>query len=163
MPTPSIANSVALLVEARRTLGLSQGSLGELLGTSRRTGQRWETTGTKPSGDQWMKLAGHVQPHDPDLAAQIAAHAGGSLSPLAPSAAPITQGNPAGRAAPLPPEVVDSIVCAAAESMNVTPAAIRPALLAAFSRAQKIGLTVEEVTRVLTPVVESQGTGRSAS
>jgi hypothetical protein len=49
----------------------------------------------------------------------------------------------------LPPEVVDSVVCAAAETMSVMPGAIRPALLAAFTRAQKIGLTVEEVTKAL--------------
>ena len=45
--------------------------------------------------------------------------------------------------------VVDAIVCAAAEAIDVTPKAIRPALLAAFRRARVIGLGVDAVANAL--------------
>jgi len=140
--------AVTLLVAARRILGVSQGELGELLGSSRRTGQRWETTGTKPSDEQWLDLAARILPQDRQLATALALAGGGTIQALEATAA-ATTGAPVAAPAPLPPEVVDSIVCAAAETMNVTPGAIRPALVAAFSRAQRIGLSVEQVTRAL--------------
>jgi hypothetical protein len=56
----------------------------------------------------------------------------------------------------LPPAIpagvlVDSVVCAAAEAMQVAPQAIRPAVLAAFARARDAGLTTDAVVAVLTP------------
>ena len=58
MPTyVAMSNLVSLLIEARRVLFLSQGSFGELLGSSRRTGQRWEGSGSYPTRQQ---LAGGV-------------------------------------------------------------------------------------------------------
>jgi hypothetical protein len=177
------ANAVALLIEARRHLGLSQGSLGELLGSSRRTAQRWETTHTKPSDEQWQELARHIHPHDPSLASELALMGKSSLSALglekppppplpapqlpsphrglAPQPPPIVV-SPAQHPMPeLPPEVVDSVVCAAAEAMNVMPAGARPGLFAAFERAEKIGLTVSQVVRALRPFVPGSGVGRS--
>lgn len=140
---------VPLIIEARRLLMLSQGALGEKLGSSRRTGQRWES-GTVPSAGQLHTLAGLVYSHDATLAAQIASAGGTTLEALgivppppatldAPPAAPV-----------LPPEfLADTVVCAAAEAMNVTPGAIRPALLAAFRRARLVGLSLEAMEKAL--------------
>jgi hypothetical protein len=55
---------------------------------------------------------------------------------------------------PAPPQpalgsVVDSIVCAAAEAVDLSPGAIRPALVAAFARARELGLGVEAVEGAL--------------
>ena len=44
---------------------------------------------------------------------------------------------------------VDAVVCAAAEAMQVVPQNVRPALLAAFACARELGLTLEDVERVL--------------
>jgi hypothetical protein len=50
--------------------------------------------------------------------------------------------------------LVDSIVCAAAEAMGLPPQALRPALRAAFSRAEEIGISVQAVLGVLAPALE---------
>ncbi len=47
--------------------------------------------------------------------------------------------------APSSPAAADSVVCAAADAMNLPPRALRPALLAAFKRAHTLGLSVEAV------------------
>ncbi|MDP9001553.1 MAG: hypothetical protein M3O46_15745, partial [Myxococcota bacterium] len=39
--------------------------------------------------------------------------------------------------------LIDAVVCAAAEALDVSPRAVRPALLAAFARASELGLTLE--------------------
>jgi hypothetical protein len=43
--------------------------------------------------------------------------------------------------------MVDSIVCAAAEAMQTAPHVVRPALVAAFERANALGMTAAEVLR----------------
>jgi len=48
--------------------------------------------------------------------------------------------------------LVDSVVCAAAESASLLPQAIRPAILAAFVRAREGGLTIDGVIGVLAPI-----------
>jgi hypothetical protein len=45
--------------------------------------------------------------------------------------------------------MVDSIVCAAAEAMDVVPRQVRPALLAAFARARRLSLSTEVVEKAL--------------
>jgi hypothetical protein len=47
--------------------------------------------------------------------------------------------------------LVESIVCAAADTMQTPPAAVREVLRAAFARAHALGLTVEEVDAALSP------------
>jgi hypothetical protein len=135
----------AILYDARCTLGIgSQGALGELLGSSARSGQRWERRQASPSERQLRNLAALVFPKDRDLAAEIAAAAGTDLRGLG-------LGQPDG-----PPRLtldaahaVDLLVCAAADAMNVTPEAVRPALRAAFARARLVGLSVEAVEAAL--------------
>lgn len=142
---------IVLLIQARHLLGVSQGDLGEMIGSSRRTAQRWETTSTRPDPRHWCEIARRVHPLDPALAAKLAALGGSSLvelglaAPAAPQAdaqgaVASRSGSPAGAPSP---EAIDSIVAAAAE-------ALRPAILAAFARAQALGLTVESVVRGLT-------------
>jgi len=51
---------------------------------------------------------------------------------------------------PPPPDgIVDAVVCAAAEAMEMMPKEVRPGLLAAFGRAKEIGLTVDVIERAL--------------
>jgi hypothetical protein len=138
-----------LLFECRRALHVgSQGALGVLLGSSERTGQRWETGRSHPGHDALAHLATLVYPHDASLAAQVAAAMGTNLVALGiarPPAPPPPPPPP-----PLPAEdVVDAVVCAAAEAIDVTPREVRPALMAAFTRARRLGLSVVEVEKAL--------------
>jgi transcriptional regulator with XRE-family HTH domain len=140
-------HTAALLIQARRHLGVSQGKLGEMLGSSQRTGQRWEQQGHTPSLNQLYKLAGLIYPMDPVLAAEIAAQGGRSLEQLGlvlPPAPPPPPPPP-----PDPRHIVDTVVCAAAEAMQMMPQNIRPALAAAFRRARLAGLSVEVVDELL--------------
>lgn len=140
-----------LMDDARRVLQVSQNGLAEKLGVSRRTGQRW-SAGRGPYGMDLQNMARLVYPLDVTLAAEIAAAAGTTLEVLGvlppPSlAAPVLPAPPASVAPP--DRVVDAVVCAAAEAMQVMPQSVRPAVLAAFACARELGLTVEGVERVL--------------
>src|ERR1700722_2929288 len=143
---------VALLVEARRLLMLSQGELGEKLGASRRTGQRWGREGHGPWPEQLHALARLVHPHSPDLAASIAKEGGTTLEALGIGLPPPQPPPPPpAPALPDPVHIVDTVVCAAADAVQLLPDAIRPALRAAFKRARLVGLTVEDVEAALGP------------
>jgi hypothetical protein len=141
-----------LILQARRALGVgSQGDFGVMMGSSRRSGQRWETGKAYPSGDQVAAMARLVYPHDADLAAQLAAAAGTTLLALglvSPAPAPPLP-SPAAPPAPAVEDIVDAIVCAASDAMNALPREVRPALLAAFSRARRLGLSIEVIERAL--------------
>jgi hypothetical protein len=136
-----------LLFLAHRALGLSQGDLGKLLGASTRTGQRWGTAKAFPSQEQVQQLARHVDPVDAQLAAQLAQAGGTTLMAL--GLGPPPPPPPAPPFVPAPDRIVDSVVCAAAEAMGVMPGAIRPALLAAFTRGREIGLGVDALEKAL--------------
>jgi DNA-binding XRE family transcriptional regulator len=135
-----------LLDQTRRTLGISQNELSARLGVSRRTGQRW-SKGGGPFGLHLHRMAGLVFPVDAELAAEIAAAGGTTLDALGVLPPPPPPGPPP-RVAP-PDRVIDAVVCAAAEAMQVPPQSVRPALLAAFTCAKDLALTVEDVERVL--------------
>jgi hypothetical protein len=51
--------------------------------------------------------------------------------------------------------MVESIVCAAADALETKPAAVREVLSAAFGRAKRMGLTVDEVADALAPTAAS--------
>jgi transcriptional regulator with XRE-family HTH domain len=144
----------ALLYQSRRLLDVgSQGEFGELLGSSQRSGQRWERGEALPTPEQLDKLAALVFPNNKDLAVEIAAATGKTIEQLglvraAPAPAPATAVAPP-RPLPDPIHIVDTVVCAAAEAIQIMPDAIRPALRAAFRRAHLAGLTVEAVDRAL--------------
>jgi hypothetical protein len=154
-----------LLVLSRETLSLNQLGLAKVLGSSLRTVQRYEARRAHPQVSELHRLADAVRPHDADLASQIDVWA----PRPAPPAPPVTASAPAGIAAapvlpapvlpaapPLPPPVppgvlVDSVVCAAAEAMSLSPQAVRGSVLAAFARARDAGLTMDVVVEVLAP------------
>src|SRR5580693_6151610 len=110
-----------LMDDARRALQVSQNGLAEKLGVSRRTGQRW-SKGSGPVGTDLHKMALLVHPVDPSLAAEIASAGGTSLEALG-----VLGGVPGPVLPPpqaliaAPDRVVDAVVCAAAEAMQVTP------------------------------------------
>ena len=132
-----------LIHEAQVALHLSQQGLGELLGAVRRTVSRWGEGVATPTGSKVELLARTLYPVDPGLAARVAATIGETpaslgleVPVLGPPSAPLQY-------------LVDTIVCAALEVADVSPRAMRPALLAAFERAQVVGLSVEAVVKGL--------------
>ena len=149
---------IPLLQRARRVLDLSsQGALGEALGSSARTGQRWEQGRSDMGMPDLHKLIVMVHPRDPQLAAQLAQVKGTTLlaAGIAPPPPPLpVAAAPPASPAPPPPDpayLVDTVVCAAAEAMDVMPEGIRPALRAAFRRARLARLTVEDIDAALNP------------
>jgi transcriptional regulator with XRE-family HTH domain len=130
----------ALFDRARYALRVSQVGLAELLGASRRTGQRWDAGQSYPSPSQLIALAKAVYARDSALASEVAISVGTTVEALglAPPEAPAPIEN-----------IVDSVVCAAAEAMDALPRAIRPALMAAFARARELHLSIEDVERGL--------------
>ena len=148
-----MARQVHLLFHrARAALHLTQVDLAEALGASRRTGQRWDADKSYPSNAQLRDLAKRVHPVDPKLASEIAASMDTTVETLGlvpPPPAPSAQPSPPPLPAPPVASVVDSLVCAAAEAMDIVPRAVRPALLAAFTRARELQLTFEAVEKAL--------------
>ena len=115
---------------ARVALGTTQEALGKMLGVSRRTAQRWGASGIP--GYELTKLARLVLPRDRALAVKIAAAAGTTLEAAGMEPPPPPP-------APPPDGVVDAVVCAAAEAMEMMPKEVRPGLHAAFARAAPEG------------------------
>lgn len=131
-----------LLLRSQEALAMSQRQIGEALGVSQRTVSRWYARGPGLTIAQLHTLARLVHPRDPDLAADLAAAASETLESL-------------GIVAPkevVPSHlVVDSVVCAAADSLGVAPGPVRHALHAAFKRARALGLRMEDVEAALAP------------
>jgi DNA-binding XRE family transcriptional regulator len=147
--------SPELLIAVQNALGKTQETLGQLLGVSRRTMTRWQGGSNSPPIESWALLARHVHGADAALAERIASEMGETLVSLG-IVPPPPAAKPAPAAAALPPrphppigDLVDSIVCAAAEAVSTTPQSIRPALLAAFDRTASIQLTVDAVRAAL--------------
>lgn len=138
-----------LVARVRATLVLSQAELAARIGSSRRTVQRWEAERSTPAPWELQRMADHVRSLDAELAAQLDALA---PRPAAVAPPPVAVEPPAPPPPPIPmPVLVDSVVCAAAEAMSVTPQAIRPAVLAAFGRALDARLSAQDVVGVLAP------------
>jgi hypothetical protein len=55
--------------------------------------------------------------------------------------------------------LVDAIVCAAAEALDVPPKSVRGVLHAAFARAKETGLPVDVIEKVLAPKPVGAGKG----
>jgi hypothetical protein len=139
-------------------LHLSQQQFADRVRSSLRTVQRWEADRGRPQSWELQALADAVRPNDPQLASELDVWAPRPTPPAAPGVVVAAAPAPAPPlpAAPPPaptpaPVLVDAIVCAAAEAMALAPQAVRPALLAAFSRARDVGLTPEAVVAVLAP------------
>src|SRR5580692_2157521 len=130
----------ALLVAAQHVLGVTQEGLGKILGgVTRRTVWRYQGGGTSPHHAHVLALAGHVFPKDASLAAELAASRGQTLESLGLVAPQATKAEPP--AAPMPRPIdakqarllVDSVVSAAAEELDVPPGNVRRVLHAAFA------------------------------
>jgi DNA-binding XRE family transcriptional regulator len=136
---------------SRQALGTTQAKLGETLGVSRRTAQRWASGGGYLLPERMLDLVQRVHPHNAQLAGVLAATLGSTLEGLGVVQPPPPPLPPPVPAPPPPPPVgiVDAVVCAAAEAMELTPREVRLGLHAAFSRAQEIGLSVEVVVAAL--------------
>ncbi len=134
------ASLTLLLLRARHVLDLTQSQLGPKLGSSERTSQRWERGESTPLPSQLQDLAALVYAGDPDLAGELAVQGGSTLEAL--GLVPPTPG-------PEVAHVVDSIVCAAAEAIDLSPRAVRSALSAAFTRARRLGLSLDVVEETL--------------
>ena len=155
---PVIGSSAELIQRILQATRMTQRELGELLGYDRRTIVRWVARGTTLLPSHCEKLATACHPHDRALAGILAERAGKTLVDLGlekpaarvPAPAPQAPAAPArARAQPSARHMVDSVVCSAAEAMQMTPQAARPGLLAAFERASALGMTVEEVLAAL--------------
>jgi len=153
VPGPTV---MALVAHAQLRLHLSQSTLGVRFGVSRRTIQRWQAGGGRPSIEQLRDLARDVYPRDPDLAARIAAETGATLESLGVIAPPPRPPEPV--APPTPPvrtfaphAVVDAVVCAGADALQIPPDPMRRALRASLERARELGLTTDEILAALAP------------
>jgi len=145
------SDSGSIYYDLARALGVPQQKLADLLGISRRTVQRLDKDLVRLSGDGLRRAAVAVFPKDPELAATLAFRGSTTLEKLG-LVHPASPPKPAAGPQPSPPKptsispaAADSVVCAAADAMNLPPRTLRPVLLAAFNRAHALGLSVEAV------------------
>jgi transcriptional regulator with XRE-family HTH domain len=127
-----------LLVRGREALRMTQDQLGEALGASLRTVQRWDAGDASPNIVQVRTLAQLVFPKNRALAAELADVASETLESLGlarPGASPTA----------LRGALIDAILCAAADAMGARPSAARAGLVAAFARARELGVGVDEL------------------
>ncbi len=140
------------VIRAQHVLLLNQKELGELMGSSQRTVQRWYAGRGWPSPGELTKLLVAVHPRDPDIARRLAAAMGQTLESLGvvapPAPAPVP---PPPEPSPFTPLLVESVVSAAAEALDVSPRVARPAVLAAVERAKAAGLSIDDLLTVLRP------------
>jgi hypothetical protein len=136
---------LSLLVEAGHALSLNQRGLGELLGVSTRTVQRWFARRSAPVESHWHALARATHGAEPALAARLARQGSSSLERLG----LVLQAPPPPPVAPAPSHdlrhLADAVVCVAAEAIDLPPGAIRLALRAAVGRARQMRLTLEDL------------------
>jgi hypothetical protein len=147
-----------LVAKSQRALGMPHREFGPLLGSSLRTAERWASKRSTPSSDQLALLVRHVHAHDPALASELAEALGQTLESLGivlPTPEVPVAPTPK---APTPPErLVDIVVCAAADALDVPPRTMRLALHAAFASARSLELDVATVEEALAPpAVKSQ-------
>jgi transcriptional regulator with XRE-family HTH domain len=154
MPFYPSSDALSLVTRAQLALRMNQRELAELLGISRRTVTRWYANQSSLSVGEVEKIARAVFPVDATLAAGLAAECGKTLEsmglvrhePPAPVVVPLAVPSaPPPRAYPPIAPMVESIVCAAVEVTQSTPAAARGVVRAVFARARALGLTVQEV------------------
>jgi DNA-binding XRE family transcriptional regulator len=132
-----------ILIEARRTLGMSQSEFGMAVGSSHRSAVRWDGGGSVPGDHHLYTLARLLYPHDRSLAAEVADAARETLVSLEIEAAPD----------PMKANVnlVDLLVLTAVEQSGSLPAAVRPWLHAVMKRGIELGLTMESAELALRP------------
>jgi hypothetical protein len=145
MASTTPVNPSELFVRATLALG-GQKYVGEVLGVSRRTVNRWGPKSAMTPGNARL-LAVALAPTKFALAAELATFAGTTLRDLG----VVVKGmeSPAPAAATSDPatkrHLVQSVLCAAAEALDASPRAARPVVLAAFAQTIAAKLTLEDV------------------
>ncbi len=142
--------TTTLAARAMRALGMTHRELGEALGASERTSQRWLSGRSSLTVPALQKMAVLTYARDAALAAEIAAAASETLASLGLVTSPPAE--PPAKREPFvsdPAVLVDLVVCVAADALSLPPNAVRGALLAAFGRARELGLGVDDVERAL--------------
>ena len=152
MPPIDERNHAMLVHLVGGKMQMTQGELAKYLGVSRRTVNRWGSRGVGLAPFQAHDLARLVHPRDPALAARLAAAGGATLESLG-----LEKKVPPPPPPDPPRHLVDVVVCAAAETLDISPRQVRAALLAAFRRAREAGLTVEHVEKALLPEAAPAG------
>ncbi len=150
------------LFRVQKALSLNQKELARLMGCSSRTIIRYYKRGGPVAPATFAQLAVACHPRDVALAAHLAQLAGKTLLSLGLETPLVSQEvapPPAPRGpAPSGRHLVDSIVCAAAEAMQLPPHVMRPALTAAFERAIALGMSAEEVLKGMAAEPATRGT-----
>jgi hypothetical protein len=157
---------LATVFEAQRALSLNNRELAQLVGSSQRTVERWSGGGSTPYSDHITRLAVAVYPRNAEIARRLASFLGQSLEslgiekppppPPAPPPPPVVAPPPPPvvqppSPSPLTPLLVEAVVAAAAEALDVSPHVARPAVLAAVERAKAAGLSLDDLLLVLRP------------
>jgi hypothetical protein len=127
--------------------------LARAVGTSTRTVSRWKCGDSRPSDEQLGLMARLVYPKDASLARELAAAASTTVEALGlvPPPAPAVPLRAVGAR-----HLAGAVLAAAAETLDISPRTLRPALIAAFktmddlgldARTAALGLAEETVTR----------------
>jgi transcriptional regulator with XRE-family HTH domain len=147
MSPPPPLDRASLVATAADRLGLNQRELADTTGVSLRTVSRWFSNRSTPQPMHLEALARTAAGKDDGLASALARAAGTTPEAVGVQSASGDAGTDAG---PLPDALrVECIVCAAASAMDTSPNLVRPALLAAFTRARDVGMGVEAVLSLL--------------
>jgi hypothetical protein len=128
-------DTAALMTLVQVSLRISQREMGELVGVTKRTIQRWQGGGTAILDEnQATVLAERLRPGHPELADEVMAlgRRFGTTS-----------------AKPVSPEALAAILGAAATAGGLSPEGARPLVLAAFQQAAAEGLDVQAVVVAL--------------
>jgi hypothetical protein len=142
--------SNTLLTECQLALGITQEDLGNIVGRTKRTVQRWQQRGATLLPSEAEALARALCPARPDLAERIASAAGTTLDALGIDPTQVSHGTATSNP-------IDSVVRAAADAMGLTTDAIRPAVAAAFTRAGELGMDVHAVAKALSESQKTSG------
>jgi hypothetical protein len=143
-----------LVYRARCAFPGSREAFARHCGVSIRTLTRWQSGESTVWPKQMAAIVELVHPHDRALAQEIATYMGQTLQTLgleAPSPpAPVAAASPhASSYAVTASHLAGTVLCAAAEAMNVPPAAIRPALVAALKTMRELGLGIHAAEAAL--------------
>ncbi len=136
-----------LIKLARVRLGATQLTFGKQLGVHAQTISRWEFGRALPMHEHLQTMVRLVHPKDRELAALLAGRIGQNLHGLGLEPA-VTPAQPVGVHAK---RAADAVLCAAAESIDLSPVRLRGALLAAVEEAVAAGLTLEALRDGLRP------------
>jgi transcriptional regulator with XRE-family HTH domain len=149
-----------VMLDCRRALKMTQAELAEAIGVSSRTVIRWEKGHASLVADQVREIAGLVREEDEELADElfvvtgVSAEDGAAVEVVAalealPAPAPKEPETVSAPPGPAPTHLIDAVLFAAADAVDMVPRAVTPAVVAAFTRAHELGLGIEAVVEGL--------------